>query len=824
MPSQQANDDFPGFQGDPTPQQQAATRLATPEDRAPSGMSGLAPGSAFGRYTVVKLLGKGGMGMVYLAEDPELRRQVALKILPFAAEAESMEAKRFLREARSAGRLRHPHIVPIHEAGQIGDRFYFTMDVIRGQELGNLAGKLNRFEKLKILYRVCQAVGYAHSQGIIHRDLKPSNIMVDVRHHPFVMDFGLAKDTESQSMLSYSGQVLGTPAYMSPEQAKGQGSKLDNRSDIWSLGAILYYLLSGRPAFQGATIYDTMFAVIHSEPPDLSKLPDMPTELSAIVRRCLAKGPDDRYQKAEDLAKDLLAFLKHDQVAAKRGDFARRVKARLWDNQRVRLGILIGAPSLIVLIVGLTLLLRRTPMEEILIKELDAGGEHATQAWRSLGTMAQEGRIAAKWKETITTRALTDIASEDPTRAQAATDFALRQAPQFAIPILIQVGLDPARSEPNRLALLGQARKLMTGNETSLANTTLLKDLSALAAEAKASVALREAALRLLPFIPEREARQEALFAIAQNTSQDPRLRREALKLAGADVRAHEPLAHRIVRLAADEDEGIRTIAERILDDMRPRESILTFFGSGERANAALAGAAKVVAATARTEKLAMDIIADAEGDAPRKKPAAVNPDAPSSVQPEVLALAALAADLRGTDQGKRLQAANDLGRLDDPKALAPLCSALKEPDAELRRMASSAILRLSRRHPVPLERILPNLANPQAGIRASVAEILGMLEAKAAVSDLVKALEAEQDALPTRRLIRALGMIGDPIALPALTKVWEARRQDFALELIEAWRCKKGFQGAAKVLLIEASKDPRPSVREAATAALTDL
>lgn len=271
---------------------------------------------AISHYRIIKKLGAGGMGEVYLAEDTKLARKVAIKLVLPKSAGDEQARKRLIREARAAARLDHPNICAIHEVGEEANGNFIIMQYVEGETLASIIHKrhLELRESLDIAMQILSALSEAHTQGIIHRDIKPQNIIVTSRGQVKVLDFGLAKtvqrdqpiesEAETQSLLTEAGVIVGTVGYMSPEQARG--AALDARSDLFSLGALLYECVTGRPAFSGNNLIDICAQVIHVDPQPPSKLnPHVPPELDSITLRALAKEADARYQSAGELLEDL---------------------------------------------------------------------------------------------------------------------------------------------------------------------------------------------------------------------------------------------------------------------------------------------------------------------------------------------------------------------------------------------------------------------------------------------------------------------------------------------------------------------------------------
>ncbi|MFI5459079.1 MAG: protein kinase [Isosphaerales bacterium] len=302
----------------------------------------------FGDYELVHEIARGGMGVVYRARQLSLNRPVALKMILAGQLASDTEVRRFYTEAEAAANLDHPGIVPIYEVGQHEGQHFFSMGFVEGQSLSQrLAdGPLPAREAAELIRRVSEAIEYAHQHGVIHRDLKPANILLDRNGNPRVTDFGLAKKVQGDSGLTGSGQIMGTPSYMPPEQAGGPRGEVGPPADVYALGATLYALVTGRPPFQAATAMDTVIQVVSDEPVPPRRLnASISRDLETICLKCLEKGQSRRYASASDLAADLGRYLAGEPIMAR--PVTRVERAVKWARRRPVIAALLGLVALV---------------------------------------------------------------------------------------------------------------------------------------------------------------------------------------------------------------------------------------------------------------------------------------------------------------------------------------------------------------------------------------------------------------------------------------------------------------------------------------------
>jgi WD40 repeat protein len=347
-----------------------------------------APRQKFGDYELLEEIARGGMGVVYRARQLSLNRIVALKMILAGNLASATDVERFYSEARAAGDLQHPNIVVIHEVGQHDGQHFFSMDYVDGPSLADklVEGTWPPREAARLVRQIARAIHYAHTRGIIHRDLKPRNVLLTAEGQPRITDFGLAKRLHGTSGLTASGQILGTPSFMSPEQAQGKVRGVGPRSDVYSLGAMLYWLLTGRPPFSGRDPIEVLKRVIEREPAPPRRLkPQLDKDLETITLKCLQKDPAERYSSARELADDLNRFLKNEPIHSR--PVGRSEKLWRWCRRKPLVASLMAAIGLLVLLLLVTGSVAWALWPKVLIKripEQSIYADHIRDAQRAL--------------------------------------------------------------------------------------------------------------------------------------------------------------------------------------------------------------------------------------------------------------------------------------------------------------------------------------------------------------------------------------------------------------------------------------------------------
>jgi len=372
---------------------------------APATSPGADAKGNFGDYQLLEKIAQGGMGIVFKAKQISLNRIVALKSILAGQLAAEEDVRRFYREAEAAANLHHPNIVPIYQVGVYRGRHFFSMAYVEGSSLATkiAGGPLPQREAADMARQIAEAIHYAHERNVIHRDLKPANVLLDARSRPMITDFGLARKLEIDSSLTVTGQVMGTPSYMPPEQAagKGQGDEIGPAADVYSMGAILYCMLTGHPPFQASNMMETIRQVLERMPVAPRELnPEVSRDLETICLKCLEKSPSRRYATAAELAADLSRWMNREPIRAR--PVGRVEHFWRWCQRNKRLAGALGAAIVgavaAISLAGLYAHVRVRAADRIyeLVQELTAEGMRAKDALKEqerLSTdLAAEGR------------------------------------------------------------------------------------------------------------------------------------------------------------------------------------------------------------------------------------------------------------------------------------------------------------------------------------------------------------------------------------------------------------------------------------------------
>ncbi len=761
--------------------------------------------SSFGKYEIIREIARGGMGIVYQIHDPELRRDLALKIMLQGEGATEVSIKRFLREARAAANLKHPGIITVHEMGQIDGQYYFTMDLIKGrsfQEIFINEERIAEEDLIRAMSLACSALQIAHDNSIIHRDLKPANIMLeDGTNRVIVMDFGLAKDNASMSIQSITGAVFGSPAYMSPEQAQGMTHDIDCRADIYSMGIILYEGLTGQKPFHGETALETLSLVVNTEPiPPHSIAPgSVSKDMENIILKCMEKDPERRYQHIYELKADLDAYLRGDQVSARPIPWYMRAGRKI-KRRPVLMGMLAISPLVVIAALAVWMLFGGPSYLEI-----------ATDAVKSGDAIRQAGAIKDLTERLIKQQIKKPdqrlkalklfsqcYSSSNPETALAAINASVKFNDEKAIQPLLEVAAGSDMTDKIRIAAITAASVIENVKKTE--NPEYARQLLDIASNAANPVLVRQAAIRMIKDFNS-AAMMKGILAIAENHQLPPALRATAVETMGERMTIINPMMKNILNLYADDSPEVARAAANALTKIRQGEALFGIYGM-KAAGKAYGHIADIKSKEAERNRAMMELINDSPTERHVKEPSP---------------LEIIIKNLNSDKPETRAAAAYDLQTLGDPKAIPELIKLLTDKDNNLRRIAARSIISLAAKPPgteiLPVQELL---RNKDFLIREQAVYIIGELRDRQAVPALINAVENEDSQRVQLEIIRAFARIADPAALPALEAIFLRnleKRPDLANAAIESMQ---GFNKAAVPFLVRLLDNAQaPTIRD---------